>query len=108
MLKVTLLTEGEKLSLRLEGHAGYAEHGKDIVCASATILVGTVAQYAKLANEHGDFTIPPEIVLNSGDAFVCCEATEEVKKMFAFAELGYRLLQHNYPQYVEIKSVGQA
>ena len=105
MLNVTFTTEGKKLSLRLEGHAGYAEHGKDIVCASASILAYTVAQFVKLANENGDFTTPPDIVLNGGDAFVCCEHTQEAKKMFDFAELGYRLLQHNYPQYVRLNTL---
>ena len=101
MITVTF-TEGEKLSLRLEGHAGYAEHGKDIVCASASILAYTVAQYVKLAHENGEFKATPEIVLNGGDAFVCCEHTEDAKKMFEFAELGYQLLKYNYPQYVRL------
>jgi uncharacterized protein YsxB (DUF464 family) len=102
MIKVKFTESYDKLSLQLEGHAGYAEHGKDIVCASASILAYTVAQYVKLANENGEFKTPPDIVLNGGDAFVCCEHTEEAKKMFDFAELGYQLLKYNYPQYVRL------
>ena len=106
MIKVTFTTEGEKLSLRVEGHAGYAEHGKDLVCASASILAYTVAQYVRIAEEHGNLISPSEMKLEEGDAFISCEPnnfiTMEARHMFEYAKLGYRVLQHNYPQYVRL------
>ena len=66
MIKVTFTESDNKPSLRLEGHAGYAEHGKDIVCASASILAYTVAQYVKYEDEHGTLKAPAEIKLESG------------------------------------------
>ena len=99
MISVRFTKEGNKLSLRVEGHARYAEHGKDIVCASATMLAFTVAQYVKMAHENGDLVSPAEIKLSSGDTFVSCEPNEETRvetqNMFSFARLGYQLLQHN-------------
>ena len=106
MIKVTFTEEGNKLSLRLEGHAGYAEEGQDIVCASASILAYTVAQFVALEDSNGLLASPAEIKLEAGDAVVACEplecAFERLKGAYEFACAGYALLQHNYPQYVEL------
>ena len=107
MINVTFTTEGNKLSLRLKGHAGYAEHGKDIVCASASILAYTVAQFVKEAEHKGDLASPPHIHLESGDTLVACEPCEDtynaVQNAYLFAKMGYALLAHNYPQYVRLE-----
>jgi uncharacterized protein YsxB (DUF464 family) len=106
MLQVTIATEGKKLSLRLEGHAGYAEIGKDIVCASASILAYSVAQIVKEAEHKGDLASPPHIHLEGGDTLVTCEPCEDtyeaVQGAYLFAKTGYALLAHNYPQYVRL------
>ena len=106
MIKVTFTERGRNLSLRLEGHAGYAEIGKDIVCASASILAYTVAQYVMEAEHNGDLVSPAEIKLESGDTVISCEPSNNIslgmQNMFLFAKMGYALLEHNYPQYVRL------
>ena len=106
MIKVTFTETPEKLSLRLEGHAGYAEHGKDIVCASASILAYTVAQYVEYEDKQGNLKAPAEIKLESGDSVVTCEPKEDTLKWlwdaYQFAKMGYLILAQNYPQYVEV------
>ena len=106
MLEVTFTESGEKLSLRLKGHAGYAEIGKDIVCASATILAYTVAQFVTEAEHKGDLLSPPQVQLESGDTIISCEPNDDafyaVRNVYLFAVLGYRILEHNYPQYVRL------
>ena len=101
MINVTFTERDEKLSLRLEGHAGYAEHGRDIVCASASILAYTLATIV------GDFGINSTINLESGNTTIECECTDHplmdvVRDAFNFANVGYSLLAHNYPQYVRL------
>jgi uncharacterized protein YsxB (DUF464 family) len=106
MINVTFTETPQKLSLRLEGHAGYAEHGKDIVCASASILAYTVAQYVIEAEHNGDLVSPPQIQLESGDTIISCEPSEAIlhgmHDMYLFAKMGYALLEHNFPQYVRL------
>jgi uncharacterized protein YsxB (DUF464 family) len=106
MIKVTFTESHEKLSLRIEGHAGYAEHGKDIVCASASILAYTVAQYVEYEDNQGNLNAPAEIRLESGDTVVSCEPKEEILKWlwdaYQFAKMGFLILAHNYPQYVSL------
>ena len=104
MIKVTFTEEGKKLSLRVEGHAEYAEHGKDIVCASATILAYTVAQYIR---EHkSEFESIEEVRLDIGDTYISCEPNDdlwhEMRNAFEFAKVGFAVLEHNFPQYVRL------
>ena len=107
MITATFTESGRNLSIRLEGHAGYAEHGKDIVCASATILAYTLAQTIKDAEHFGYLASAPVIKLDSGDTLLSCEAADEENRvlmrcMFAFAVKGFALLEHNYPKYVKL------
>lgn len=112
MLKVTFEDKDNKLTLKLEGHAGQADIGHDIVCASCSILAYTVAQLVKVAEAQGDLKNAPEIKLESGDGIVSCEPTDEARygllSAYMFAETGYNLLAHNYPQFVELKPFGMA
>ena len=106
MIKVTFTERGSILSLRLEGHAGYAEIGKDIVCASASILAYTLAQFVMEAEHKGDLASPAEIRLDSGDTLISCEPADDtwlgMQNIYLFAKMGYALLEHNYPQHVRL------
>ena len=110
MLKVTFEQKNNNLILKLEGHAGQADIGQDIVCASASILAYTVAQFVKEAEARGDLKSQPEVKLEKGDAFISCEPADDIlygmQDCYLFAELGYNILAHNYPQYVELKPFG--
>jgi uncharacterized protein YsxB (DUF464 family) len=112
MLKVSYTREGQKFSIRLEGHAGYAEVGKDIVCSSASILAYTVASYVIEAEKRGDLLSEAEIRLESGDTVIECKPTEDayegVRHMYLFATLGYSLLAETYPRYVELITDAEA
>ena len=115
MIKVKFSYDRDKreCSLLVEGHAGQAIIGEDLVCASASILAYTIAQIIKGMEHHGDLEGKPCIELNEGDASIIlrCKNNDiyaEARHTFFVAETGYSLLAHNFPQYVEVKSVGQA
>ena len=52
MLKVTFEQKENKLTLKLEGHAGQADIGHDIVCASASILAYRFTDYGCKGGER--------------------------------------------------------
>lgn len=110
MLKVTFEKEEREITLKIKGHAGQADIGHDIVCASCSILAYTVAQLIKNADSIDDLQEPPVIKLDSGDAVISCIPTNEayctILGIFMFAEVGYKLLAHNFPQFVELKPFG--
>ena len=105
MISVKITEEGNTLSLRLKGHAGYDVVGKDIVCASASILVYTVAQLVYEMDACGRLSESPLVRLCEGDALVEAEckdqmALKEARKIMHFAKAGYSLLQNTYPEYI--------
>lgn len=110
MLKVSFENDGTELTLRIVGHAGQADIGHDIVCSACSILAYTVAQLVKTADEVGDLKEPPEVKLESGNAIISCIPMEDtystILGIYMFAEVGYKLLAHNFPQFVELKSFG--
>jgi uncharacterized protein YsxB (DUF464 family) len=107
MLNVTFGQKDNKLTLSLEGHTGYAETGKDIVCSACSILAVTVAQFVYEAEKSGYLKSSAVIKLHSGDTVVSCEPKDEmlidIQNVYLFAQKGYELLAHNYPQHVELK-----
>ncbi len=112
MIKVKFMMDEEHrvILMTLKGHAGQAEHGKDIVCASASILAYTVAQIVKAMDHHGDLLGSPTILLDEGDAMISCQCRDpedfgELVHTFFVASVGYSLLAHNYPEYVSLESV---
>ena len=108
MIKVKYAYDKDKreCSLSVKGHAGQADVGHDIICASASILAYTIAQVIKSMKHHGDLIEPPTIELESGDATIVCRAKDdylfsEMMQDFFVIRTGYLLLAHNYPQFVE-------
>lgn len=95
------------LCIEAKGHAGYAEAGKDIVCASVSILLYTIAQSVKNMYELGSLADKPTIELTEGDACIECRFKNydtfiEAFQNFLLIEVGYSLLAQNYPQYVRL------
>ena len=108
MIKVKYAYDRDKreCSLTVNGHAGQAVVGQDIVCASASILAYAIAQIIKAMEHHGDLAEPPTISLESGDATISCRVRDdylfsELMQYFFTVRTGYALLERNYPLYVE-------
>jgi uncharacterized protein YsxB (DUF464 family) len=113
MIKATFeKEEGQYLSLTIEGHAGQAEKGNDIVCSAASILAYTLAQTITQMDKQEWLKKKPHINLKEGNGLITCIPNEgyfdECLMAFFVAEVGYSLLANNYPQYVEIIPFGEA
>lgn len=112
MLKVTFARRGDRISLTLDGHAGQADIGHDIVCSSCSILAYTVAQIVKCEEKNKSFKSKPVIVLEKGKAVISCEPKKamynEILHSFYVAEVGFTLLAHNYPHFVDLTMFGKA
>ena len=90
--------------LVIKGHAGSADYGKDLVCASASILFYTLIANLHEVELEGDCKVV--VKESSGDCEVavcaCNEATDKVMDIFHYAMNGYRLLAENYPKNLQI------
>lgn len=99
--------DGREISLSVKGHAGQAPEGQDIICASASILTYTAAQYASREDCLEHLVQSPDIRMESGDALIrlkldTASAFADTCKAFDVCLIGYRLLADNFPQYVEL------
>lgn len=83
-----------KAHLTVRGHAGYAESGRDIVCAAASALVYALAGTLR---DTGRLT---EAVMEPGRADI--RGTGDCAREFALVRCGLELLAGQYPQCVEV------
>lgn len=89
--------------LTVTGHAGSAEPGHDLVCASASILCYTLA--ANVANlADAGHVRQPVILENDGYMEISCNPRHNLKNtvtlVFDVVCDGFELLAHDYPEYV--------
>ncbi len=89
----------KNLDLTVQGHAGYAEPGKDIVCSAVSILTSTLAYL--LAGNEFESCFEPEL-----SAFRAIVKDENLKMKympyFEFVMEGLRMLEAAYPENILI------
>lgn len=102
MIKIIYVTdpEGGKLTMRAEGHAGYAPAGQDIVCAAVSCLMQTLA-YSAAEDEHTSSCIyqgkdGPVVSVEAGDSVL-------MRDKFELVADGLDLLAEQYPENVDFK-----
>ena len=90
--------------LTVTGHAGSAEPGYDLVCASASMLAYTLAANVANMADNGQVR-QPIIKTNEGDAEISCNPRHNLKNsvmlVFDSVCVGYELLARDYPEYVK-------
>lgn len=85
------------------GHAGFADHGKDVVCASISVLViNTINALEQLAGEVF------ETVVNEEDGFIRCDFTGSLQERSIFLldalVFGLQNIQKEYgKKYLQVK-----
>lgn len=96
------------ITLKVSGHAGSAEQGKDIICAAASILSYTLAQAVTFMHEEGKLHKKPNIRMKDGEAVITVKPKDEwygeALHAYFITQVGFHLLSHNYPQYVTLNS----
>lgn len=98
MITITLERHENNHKITLDGHAGYAEHGKDIVCASVSTLLQVFCESVEQLTTD---TIKTSI--KSGNALI------EYGNLTAFGNvlldsflLGLGMIAEAYPDHVKI------
>ncbi len=90
--------------LDIEGHAEYAPHGQDIVCAAVSALSQTLAAW--LLEYAPCMEAEPEIELREGELHIRCSPKSiwrcEVLLLYQFVIKGLRQIAGEYPLHVQI------
>ena len=89
--------------LTVNGHAGSAEPGRDLICASCSILTLTLARNVKHLCDSGCAS-EQVTVLQEGHAEIRCTPmaryTDSVKQVFLSVCVGFEILADKFPEFV--------
>ena len=70
-----------------------------------------MAKYVEYVDDADGMMVEPHIEMDEGYTLIVANPTEkyiaEVLNAFFVAEVGFSLLEQNYPQYVEVKMLGE-
>ena len=101
MIQVTYYRNYNRVTIT--GHAGAAEPGQDLVCASASILAYTLAANVANMADAGQVR-QPVIQMGEGETEISCNPRHNLKStvilVFDSICTGFALLAHDHPEYI--------
>ncbi|KFN11078.1 ribosomal-processing cysteine protease Prp [Paenibacillus macerans] len=90
----------------VEGHAGYAKAGEDIVCAGVSaITVGTVNSIEELTAVVMDSRMKNGFLSANLPSVVRPEAEEQVQLLLASLVVMLKSIEESYGKYIQIQDV---
>ena len=105
MIKAIYHREEDAHLLMLNGHANYADHGEDIVCAGASAVVYALLGWLENNSEDLGYV---NADVHEGDVKIACEGGEKTAAVFEMTAIGLLQLADSYPDHVAIDIVGLA
>lgn len=106
--KFSLLMAEGAIVMDIRGHAGWAELGKDPVCAGASTLAMTVAQCVRDMEDAGKLIKKAHITIGNGRVTVVAkpqpEYFHEALHLFWLGQRGFQILEESYPEHVRLKA----
>lgn len=107
MIECFISINGNAFQLLAKGHAGYAEPGRDIVCAGISSLTSAFANYAGRLSDYG--VIDSMLVQDDGNMLhIFLDSRGNPAVNAAIDTLYNMLLQLStqYPDYVSLELIG--
>lgn len=109
MIKAEIGYCDRSYTVSIEGHAGYAPKGQDIVCAGVSALTSAFLESLILITNR-DYT--DGVLIETGDGLFQCvirrikdEQTNDIVKSLVFMlERGLDLIERQYPDYISLYS----
>lgn len=96
---------GDTHILSVNGHAGFAVKGQDIVCAGVSAIVYALIGWLENNVEDTTFASVDE---GNGEVIISCEGDEKLATAFYMAAIGIENIANTYPAHVVIDIVGIA
>lgn len=111
MIAVEFTRDDDRRCVRLtvDGHAGSAPKGQDIVCAAASLLIYIAAAIAQSAEDRFCDT-DVDLCPGCSAVVIAADTEDEYERIiseFDIVALGYRLLADSYPDYVGLTLYGE-
>ena len=93
-------------ALIINGHAGAAEPGRDLVCCAVSTLAETLSRYLETRMEDGALEMLMDKVEPGNVQIIAWpESTNEkqIRALFEMIREGYRAIAEEYPQYIKLR-----
>lgn len=94
MIQASIYETDDVLRLSMTGHADYAAHGQDIVCAAASILATALEDSLRLTG------VPVTARTGPGKTVLRCPSATPARTLFLMAAVGLGQLAAGYPDHV--------
>lgn len=95
--------DGEMHTLSVNGHAGYADKGQDIVCAGVSAIIYALIGWLENHSYDTRFVSIDEC---NGEVVISCEGDSNVASVFYMTAIGVEQIMNTYPDHVDIEIVG--
>ena len=107
MTKCEFFTEDERITgFSVSGHSGYAENGKDIVCAAVSAVVAMAeATINDVCGAKAKVRVKDEDARITLTLPASCDEEEAVQAVLAGMLLTLCNLRDDYPDYIEVLEV---
>ncbi|MGD9154100.1 MAG: ribosomal-processing cysteine protease Prp [Bacillota bacterium] len=102
-VKLAMDRNGQYSGFVCSGHAAYAKHGADIVCAAISILIQTI-----MAALEEILQIPVEVEADEHAGYLKCtwvnqpDQLERIQLLLKTLVLGLTALQREYPNHISL------
>ena len=97
MIRVSIISSSEiATGLEVKGHANFAEHGKDLVCAGVSCII--TGGFNALDKEDVE-----EITLEEGYAKVIVKSGTRNVEVLNVMIIQLQTIQESYPKFIKIK-----
>lgn len=107
MTTVDFRQENGVLSMEVRGHTGFADYGKDPVCAGASALAMTLAQCVLDMSDDGKLQKAAHNVVRPGRVMAVAkprpEHYSEAQHLYQVILTGMQLLSESYPEHVTLQ-----
>lgn len=106
MIDVSLCQRGERLCLTVMGHAGYAPHGRDIVCAGVSSLCMALVCHLEYLEAQGELI---SLDYRGGSGFFTCRMlcrpfASLPRSAIDLVCRGFILIEERYPDCLQFSS----
>lgn len=99
--------EDGSVHLEMEGHAGRAPKGEDLVCAGASMLCYTLGQAVTFLENQDALLRPPVVEIREGRASIIATPKDDYEGMVYMAywtvQAGLYALSWNFPECVKLR-----
>lgn len=105
MTVISYTTTDESIEIVIEGHAGYAEKGKDIVCSAVSILSYSLFGELEKLDADGLVVILDEVHMDGMEAIVFKVIDETALISVDTVMNGFDALAEEYSNYVFVQRI---